>query len=115
MDAVQQVAVHALGIDTMAAHGVQGRGVLVNLYGHFGDSPRPEIGYGALICVLDADEIEVGSYNIIRFYTCLNQLIMAASRTSVCSTPARCCMSGTRSHCNGSPPAASRHSPQTTW
>ena len=76
MDAQQQVAAHALGIDTMAAHGVQGRGVLVNLYRHFGESPRMEVGYDALMRVLDADGVEVEPGDILCLWTGLDRMIL---------------------------------------
>jgi hypothetical protein len=76
MDARQQVAAHALGIDTMVAHGVQGRGVLVNLYRHFGESPRTEVGYNALMRVLDADGVEVEPGDILCLWTGLDRMIL---------------------------------------
>jgi kynurenine formamidase len=76
MDARQQVAAHALGIDTMAAHGVQGRGVLVNLYRHYGESPRTEVGYDALMRVLNADGVEVEPGDILCLWTGLDRMIL---------------------------------------
>lgn len=76
MDAGQQVAANALGIDTMAAHGVQGRGVLVNLFRHFGESPRKEVGYYDLMHVLDADGVEAEQGDILCFWTGLDRMIL---------------------------------------
>ena len=76
MDAQQQVAAHALGIDTMAAHGVQGRGVLVKLYRHFNFSPRMEVGFDALMRVLDADGVEVEPGDILCLWTGLDRMIL---------------------------------------
>ena len=42
----------------MAAHGVQGRGVMVDLCAHFGDEHR-RIGYDDLMAVMEADRVEV--------------------------------------------------------
>jgi kynurenine formamidase len=51
----------ALGIDQMAESCVQGRGVMIDLHGHFG-RPRKIVGYDDLMRVIEADgvEIEVG-------------------------------------------------------
>ena len=76
MDAGQQVAAHALGSDTIAAHGVQGRGVLVNLYRHFGDSPRLEVGYDVLMRVLDADAVEVEPGDLLCLWTGLDRMTL---------------------------------------
>ena len=48
----------ALGIENMAAHGMQGRGVLVDLARHFGDE-RKLIGYDELQAVMQADDVRV--------------------------------------------------------
>jgi kynurenine formamidase len=48
----------ALGIENMAAHGMQGRGVLIDLARHFGDA-RKLIGYDDLQAVMRADGVEV--------------------------------------------------------
>lgn len=76
MDAEQTVAANALGIDTMAAHGVQGRGVLVNLNRHFGELPRKEVGYDELMRVLDADKVIVESGDILCLWTGLDRMIL---------------------------------------
>ncbi len=44
MDAEQRVGARALGFEHMAAHGVQGRGVLVDLCSHCGELPRKHVG-----------------------------------------------------------------------
>lgn len=60
----------------MAAHGVQGRGVLVNLYRHFGESPRMEVGYDALMRVLDSYGVEVEPGDILCLWTGLDRMIL---------------------------------------
>jgi len=42
----------------MAAHGVQGRGVMIDLRVHFGDDHR-RIGYDDLVAVLQADRVTI--------------------------------------------------------
>ena len=48
----------ALGIERLAEHGVQGRGVMIDLEHHIGRH-RQAVGYDALMRVLEADAIEV--------------------------------------------------------
>ncbi len=57
----------ALGIDTMAATPIQGRGVMVDFARHFGTT-RKLIGYDELMAVLDADGIdfETGDIFVMR-------------------------------------------------
>lgn len=76
MGARQQVAANALGIDTMASHGVQGRGVLVNLHRHFGELPRTEVGYDKLMEVLDADGVVIEPGDILCLWTGLDRMIL---------------------------------------
>ncbi len=42
------VAARRLGIENVAAHGLQGRSVLVDLFSHFGETPRKAVGYDDL-------------------------------------------------------------------
>ncbi|MBO9473657.1 cyclase family protein [Shimia sp. R10_1] len=67
-----------LGIEHMACHGVQGRGVLVDLHSHFGDFPRHEVNYDDLMRVLECDDIEIQSGDILCLWTGLDKLIMQA-------------------------------------
>src|ERR1700759_219322 len=46
----------ALGIQNLAEHGAQGRGVLIDLHAHFGRERRA-IGYDELMRVMDADRV----------------------------------------------------------
>ncbi|RJF96024.1 cyclase family protein [Noviherbaspirillum saxi] len=57
----------ALGIENMAVHGMQGRGVLVDLARHFGEQ-RKLIGFDELQEVMHADgvEIEAGDFLVLR-------------------------------------------------
>lgn len=66
----------ALGIENMAAHGVQGRGVLVDLFSEFGEFPRKEVGYNDLMRVFDKDNIVVEKGDILCLWTGLDQMIM---------------------------------------
>ncbi|RKT45564.1 cyclase family protein [Thiocapsa rosea] len=76
MDADQGVAAHALGIEQMAVHGVQGRGVLVDLHRHFGETPRKEVGYAELMRVMQIDGVTAEPGDILCLWTGLDQAIM---------------------------------------
>tara|TARA_R110000772_G_scaffold73034_10_gene159040 strand:+ start:1766 stop:2770 length:1005 start_codon:yes stop_codon:yes gene_type:complete len=65
---------HKLGIESMAAHGVQGRAVLFDLRRHFGDE-RQALGYDALMQVINADNIEVRIGDMLCIHTGFADLI----------------------------------------
>jgi kynurenine formamidase len=58
----------ALGIQNLAEHGAQGRGVMVDLHAHFGRE-RKAIGYDALMRVLEQDKVAVEKGDFVCFYT----------------------------------------------
>ena len=58
----------ALGIQNLAEHGAQGRGVLVDLHAHFGRERRA-IGYDELMRVLEQDRVAVEKGDFVCFYT----------------------------------------------
>jgi kynurenine formamidase len=66
-DGPHQSFAHALGIEHMAAHGMQGRGVLVDLQRRFGYA-RQLIGYDELQEVMQADgvNVEPGDFLVLR-------------------------------------------------
>ena len=65
-----------LGIQHMAAAGVQARGVMVDLRHHYGDS-RTVIGYDKLMRVLEADKVAVEEADIVCFHTGFTDLVLA--------------------------------------
>lgn len=65
----------ALGIENMAAVGVQGVGVMVDLRHHFGDE-RTAVGYDQLMRVLEADDVSVGKGDMVCFHTGLADRIL---------------------------------------
>jgi kynurenine formamidase len=69
--------VDALGIGGMAAHGVQGRGVMVDLAAHFGRD-KPRIGYADLMHVLDEDGVTVEEGDMLCLHTGFSQLLLDA-------------------------------------
>jgi kynurenine formamidase len=58
----------ALGIQNLAEHGAQGRGVMVDLHAHFGRERRA-IGYEALMRVMEQDKVVVEKGDFVCFYT----------------------------------------------
>jgi kynurenine formamidase len=70
---------HALGIEQMAAHGVQGRGVLIDLHAHFGEN-RKLVGYDDLMAVMAADQVVVEPGDMLCLHTGFAQLILAMKR-----------------------------------
>lgn len=77
MNDANSVGAKKLGIENMAAHGVQGRGILVNLHKHFGNFPRKEVGYDDLMRILEADNIVVEPGDIMCLWTGLDELILS--------------------------------------
>ncbi|WP_179381644.1 cyclase family protein [Jannaschia marina] len=78
MDADHVTCAHRLGIENFAAHGMQGRGVLVNLHKHFGDD-RVEVGYDDLMRVMEADGVTVEEGDMLLLWTGIDRLILAGA------------------------------------
>lgn len=70
---------HHLGLEHMAATGVQGRGVLVDLAHHFGDEWRG-VDLSMLLGVLDADGVVVEPGDILLLHTGFATQILAWDR-----------------------------------
>lgn len=71
-----ETAAKALGMENMAFHGVQGRGVLVDLYSEYGEFPRKEVGYDDLMRIMDKKQVVVEPGDILCLWTGLDQLIL---------------------------------------
>ena len=69
----------ALGIERMAEHGVQGRGVMIDLRAHFGDE-RNLVGYDKLMRVMAADRIEVEPGDMVCLHTGFAERILGMDR-----------------------------------
>lgn len=78
MDESQHVSARRLGIEGMAVHGVQGRGVMVDLHSHCGEHPQVDVGYDRLMQIMEADDVVVERGDILCLWTGLDQLIMQA-------------------------------------
>jgi hypothetical protein len=65
-----------LGIENMARHGVQGRGVMIDLRAHFGDERR-KVNYDDLVRVCEADGVVIEPGDIVCFHTGFADLIVS--------------------------------------
>lgn len=66
---------HALGIETMAEVGVQGRGVMIDLEGAFGRASK-SVGYDDLMKVMEADNIIVDAADMVCLHTGFAQILV---------------------------------------
>jgi kynurenine formamidase len=69
-------AARALGIENMAQAGVQGRGVMIDLFGSFG-AARRAVGYDDLMRACEADAVEVERGDILCLHTGQSAAILA--------------------------------------
>lgn len=69
----------ALGVDRYASHGMQGRGVLVDLQAHFGDQHRA-VGYDDLMRVMAADGVTVEPGDMLLLRTGFAERVLAMGR-----------------------------------
>ncbi len=69
-------AAKKLGIENMAAHGVQGRGVMVDLRSHCGEFPRKKVGYDKLMGIMEQGGVEVEAGDIVCFWTGFDNMIL---------------------------------------
>ena len=58
----------ALGIQLLAEHGAQGRGVMIDLHHHFGRK-RHAVGYDDLMKILEADKVKIEKGDMVCIYT----------------------------------------------
>jgi kynurenine formamidase len=69
----------ALGIENLAEHGAQGRGVMIDLHAHVGRARTP-IGYDALMRVMEADQVVVEQGDLVCFYTGFADALLEMNR-----------------------------------
>jgi kynurenine formamidase len=68
-------AAHALGIEHLAVHGAQGRGVMLDLERHVGRT-RQAVGYDALMRLMEADHVEVEAGDMVCLHTGFAQMLV---------------------------------------
>ncbi|WP_375689120.1 cyclase family protein [Pseudooceanicola sp. LIPI14-2-Ac024] len=64
-----------LGVENAAAHGMQGRAVMIDLRAHLGDD-RTYVGYDDLMRVMEADGVEVATGDMAVFHTGFAQRVL---------------------------------------
>jgi kynurenine formamidase len=69
----------ALGIQNLAEHGAQGRGVMIDLEHHFGRK-RQAVGYDGLMRVLEADGVDVEPGDMVCLHTGFADTLLAMNR-----------------------------------
>lgn len=69
----------ALGIEHMARHGVQGRGVLIDLDHHLGRQ-RQAVGYDTLMRILEADDIDIKPGDMVCLHTGFADTLLSMNR-----------------------------------
>jgi Putative cyclase len=69
----------ALGIERLAEHGVQGRGVLIDLAYHLGRR-RQAVGYDTLMRILEDDGIEIDAGDMVCLHTGFADTLLAMNR-----------------------------------
>jgi kynurenine formamidase len=74
-----QPSADALGIERLAEHGVQGRGVLIDLAHHLGRQ-RQAVGYDALMRILEADGIHIEPGDMVCLHTGFADTLLAMNR-----------------------------------
>jgi len=74
-----KVAALALGIENMAETCVQGRGVMIDLHGHYGTS-NVKVGYDALMRICEEDGVEVEQGDMVCLHTGLAAALLRLQR-----------------------------------
>ncbi|MEJ8813976.1 cyclase family protein [Variovorax ureilyticus] len=69
----------ALGIENLAEHGVQGRGVMVDLEHHIGRR-REVVGYDRLMRILEDDRVEIEAGDMVCIHTGFADTLLAMNR-----------------------------------
>lgn len=75
LQAVATSSAKALGIEKMAATGVQGRGVMIDLHAHVGRE-RVSIGYDDLMRIMAADGVEVEPGDMVCLHTGFGEMLV---------------------------------------
>jgi len=71
----EPIGARRLGVENMAAHGIQGRGVLVDLHAHFGHE-RKMVSRDDLLRVMDQDKVIVEKGDMLLLHTGFSQALL---------------------------------------
>jgi kynurenine formamidase len=69
----------ALGIQNLAEHGAQGRGVMIDLHHHFGRERHP-VTYDDLMSILDKDKVQIERGDMVCLYTGFADLLIELAK-----------------------------------
>lgn len=75
----EPIGARRLGVENMAAHGIQGRGVLADLHAHFGQA-RKMVSRDDLLRVMDQDQVVVEKGDMLLLHTGFSQAILDMKR-----------------------------------
>src|SRR5438270_6117761 len=75
----EHVGAKALGIENMAAHPVQGRGVMIDLEHHFGRGEK-FVSYDELMRIMEADKVVVEEADLVCFRTGYDRVILGMGK-----------------------------------
>jgi kynurenine formamidase len=78
-DTYENPRAEALGIENLARHGAQGRGVLIDLHRHFGTAHHA-VNFDELMNILKMDDVTVEKGDMVCLYTGLDQVILSMNR-----------------------------------
>ncbi len=70
---------HKLGVENMAQTCIQGRGVMIDLFAHYGNSGQI-VGYDELMRVIDADKVNVETGDLVLFRTGFDRLLLSMNK-----------------------------------
>src|SRR5258708_13735748 len=85
MERGEHVGATARGIENMAAHPVQGRGVMIDLEAHFGRGEK-FVSYDELMRVMEADKVEVEEGDLVCFRTGYDRVILGMNKSPDAAT-----------------------------
>lgn len=77
---LEPIGARALGIENMAAAGVQGRGVLVDLHSRYGRE-RCAVGYDALMRIMEDDGVTIEKGDMLCLHTGFAQMLLDMKKT----------------------------------
>ena len=76
----EHVGAKRLGVENMALHGMQGRGVMIDLHAHFGRTGTA-VSYDRLMAVLDKDKVTVEQGDFVLLRTGFDRALLAMNKT----------------------------------
>ena len=75
-----ELGARKLGLEHMAAKGVQGRAVMIDLHHHYGERPRKHVSYDDLMRLFEKDNVAVESGDMVCVHTGFADLLLGMNR-----------------------------------